>query len=203
MLLTSTPNAVDWPSWIQAGAAIFAAIGLVWTLILQRKSTTAQIIAVNTQNELAKEQLKEIKAQIEISKRDHQRYLREIKPAINCEIERSNSFEGRVKITIERNPIYDFIILYNRNSKEFIFNGVAQEAPFFNVGTTSYFNYIKMKTNGEVHTINFTLNYKDEIGTEYVQLYWESPNGQLNVEIPVIKTGGSTHILPTIKDIYK
>jgi hypothetical protein len=40
-------QSVDWPAIVQAGAAVFAALGLIWNLNLQRKYTRAQIKSTN------------------------------------------------------------------------------------------------------------------------------------------------------------
>ncbi|MDB5133714.1 MAG: hypothetical protein JWP37_317 [Mucilaginibacter sp.] len=196
---------IDWPAWIQAGSSVFAAIGLVWTLMLQRRSTDAQIVATNTQNDLAVQQLKEIRAQIEMSKTDHQRFLKEIRPVIKCSVEETNDLEGKVKMVVTANPVYDFFIKVP-GQHPFVLDGLLAEPTFFNVETEFALPYKITANPPQKNVVGFLLTYKDEIGTSYSQIFWQDANGKLNNDIPVIntdKSGTSALPLPVVRDIYK
>lgn len=108
-MLTLQVQPIDWPAWIQAGASVFAAIGLIWTLLLQKRSTDAQLVATN-------DQLKISKSQLEVAERDQRRFLYEIMPEIKLNyVYNEESQTGTITYSSTKNNAYRLCI-ENRSS---------------------------------------------------------------------------------------
>ncbi|WP_374949614.1 hypothetical protein [Mucilaginibacter sp.] len=168
-------DSIDWPAWIQAGAAVFAALGLFWTLRLQSKATRLQAIATDAQVEFSKEQSAINKAQLDALSRDYARFLKEIQPELYFEVGRElNPKYGWIRYTVRKNPAYSLLIEHRERVK-YSFNGLANKPYDANIDIHPIFNFIGEFTEEELlanendDSIYLKATFKDFMGNAYFQ----------------------------------
>jgi hypothetical protein len=160
---------IDWPAWIQASAAVFAAIGLMITLFLQWKSTNIQIIAFD-------EQTKVNQAILEGSQRDYERYLYEIMPKLEFKANVDYNENTIVfKVISHEHPAYEFSVELN-SSVAFISKDIKERKIILGKETSLPFTvWVKnevlhksLDEYGHLHII-FHFWFSDRLGNKYLQ----------------------------------
>ena len=157
--IQAVKNAIDWPAWVQATAAVIAAVGLVFNLIYQRRYT---------------------RAQIKIAERDYERYLDETMPGLEFTLKYDRLTEsGTVGYKIVKNPIYELNI---QNAQPKYIKLLGQKSTSSSkipntqaVGNSLEFSFLLLKENleefsekeGKVFILN--MSFSDKTGVKYQQ----------------------------------
>jgi hypothetical protein len=157
--MQTVTNTIDWPAWVQAGAAIIAAVGLIVNLVYQRRYT---------------------RSQIKIAERDYERYLNEAMPGLEFVLKWDNLLEsGTISYKIVKNPIYELNITNSQpkyvkfTAQPSISNSKIPKTQA--VGNSLQFGFLLLKENiedfmkneGKVFVLNMT--YNDRNGINYFQ----------------------------------
>jgi hypothetical protein len=186
---------IEWPAWIQAGASVFAAIGLVWTLILQRKATEAQIKAVELQSLTNAEQAKVNEAQIKVSDRDYRRFIYELQPIVKATIDWFLDDDiGKITFKVEKNHVKSFH--FEVFTDYFVFDKSLIDNTAEIVEGTGIIILFEKKSTLKKEDLDFWINkadfyltlfYEDVVGTKYQQsIGFAGPDSGMMHMIPKI-----------------
>jgi hypothetical protein len=178
----NTPSITD---WIQALGVVFASIGLVINFIYQRKSTD--------------EQTKATLAQVEMAKRDFERYLVEIKPRFKFRMGNSETYNPYLLIDVISQPVFDFLA-FNLSENQ-IELGSGQTPFTYEAGGEIV---VSFKILHEVDIFNeygydyyLRLEYKDILGNLYSQNISIYNSSTVHFEYPKLQLVGSN--IPSVE----